>query len=303
MLVAALMIASAFVCLVLALIDSRQVVGTDVWLKPLKFSVSIALYSITWAWLIAQLPRWRRIAHAAGTIMAVALVIEQAAIFGAAAMGTTSHFNVSNPFSTAVWAIMAVSITVLYLCTFVTTIAVFFFRLPTKSATLAVRAGSVIALVGLGLAYLMTSPTDAQLQDFQGVAGAHAVGLADGGPGIPLLGWSTVGGDLRIPHFIGMHALQLLPLFAIALEALGRVWSRLADDRVRCRLIVVAAATYAAVVALVTFQALSGQSIVQPSGVFLVGGWVIVCAFVLLSIGAVRFGRPSSLSASEAMTG
>ena len=297
MTVAALMVLSTIVCLVGLLVDPRQVTGLDVWTKPLKFSLSILLYSVTWAWLIAHLPRWRRVAHAAGTIIAVALIIEQVLIVAAAAAGTTSHFNVSTPLASAIWATMAVSITTLYVGTFLTTIAVFFLRLDTRSTTIAVRAGAAIALVGMGLAYLMTGPTAAQLADFRGIAGAHTVGLADGGPGLPVLGWSTVGGDLRIPHFVGMHALQLLPLFAVLLGWLGRRWHRLADDRVRTHLVVVATVAYAAVVALVTAQALAGQSIVQPGGVFLVAGWIIAAGAALAAVLALTL-RPRSRSAS-----
>jgi hypothetical protein len=281
MTVAALMVLCTLVCVVGLLVDHRQVTGIDTWLKPLKFSLSILLYSVTWAWLIAHLPKWRRVAHVTGTVIAAALTVEQILIVAAAAAGTTSHFNVSTGFATAVWAVMAVSITVLYVCTFLTTILVFFLRLPTPSVTFAVRAGGLIALVGLGLAYLMTGPTGSQLADFRGIAGAHTVGLADGGPGLPLLGWSTVGGDLRIPHFIGMHALQLLPLIAVLLGWLGHRWKVLADDRTRLGLVVVATLTYAAIVVLVTFQALAGQSIVHPDGVFLLAGCAIAAAAIV----------------------
>jgi hypothetical protein len=304
MTVAALMLVSTIVCLVGLLVDPRLVTGLDVWTKPLKFSISILLYSVTWAWLIAHLPRWRRTAHVAGTVVAVALVVEQALILGAAAAGTTSHFNVSTPLATGIWTTMAVSITVLYICTFLTTIAVFFLRLPTRSTTIAVRAGAAIALVGMGLAYLMTSPTSQQLDDFQGIAGAHTVGIPDGGPGLPLLGWSTVAGDLRIPHFVGMHALQLLPLFAILLGWVGRHWRPLADDRVRLRLVIVATVVYSGTVALVTFQALAGQSIVRPGGVFLWGGWAlaiggVLCAALVLVTGRRRRPQPDDRPALE----
>jgi len=294
MTVAALMIVSTIVCLVGLLVDPHQITGMEAWAKPLKFSLSILLYSVTWAWLIAHLPKWRRIAHTAGTVVAVALIVEQVLIIGAAAAGTTSHFNVSSPLASAVWGVMAISITTLYVCTFLTTIAVFFLRLSTRSTTIAVRAGAVIALAGMGLAYLMTGPTAAQLADFRGIAGAHTVGLADGGPGLPVLGWSTVGGDLRIPHFIGMHALQLLPLLAVLLGWLGRRWRPLADDRVRTRLVVVATAAYAAMLALVTVQALAGQSIVRPDGVFLAAGWTITLT-ALLAAAAILTFRPRPL--------
>ncbi|MCS5716327.1 hypothetical protein NVV95_17405 [Herbiconiux sp. CPCC 205716] len=295
MAVAALMVLCSVVCLVGALVDPRQVTGAEVWLKPLKFSLSILVYSVTWAWLIAHLPRFRRLAHGAGIVIAVALAVEQVAIVGAAAAGTTSHFNVSSGFSAAVWATMAVSITVLYVATFVTTVLLFWFRLPTPSLTLAVRAGAALALVGMGLAFLMTGPTAAQLDDWQGVVGAHTVGLADGGPGLPVLGWSTVAGDLRIPHFVGMHALQLIPLVAIGLDLLGRRVRVLADDRVRRRLVVVVVAGYAGGLAVLTAQALAGQSIMQPSGAVLVAGWAVAGGVLLAAaavlVRAARVGR------------
>jgi len=292
MAVAALMVLCAAVCLVGGAIDPRQVTGSEVWLKPLKFSLSILLYCVTWAWLIAHLPRFRKVAHTAGTVIAVAVAVEQIAIVGAAASATTSHFNVSTPFATALWGTMAVSITVLYVATFVTTVLLFWMPLPTVSLTVAVRTGAALALVGLGLAFLMTGPTAQQLDDYQGIVGAHTVGSADGGPGLPLLGWSTVSGDLRIPHFVGMHALQLLPLFAIILGALGGRTRLLADDRVRIRLVVVAAGAFAATLAVLTTQALIGQSIVRPQGGILVAGWsvgaVSVAAAVIVLVAAAR---------------
>ena len=295
LLLAAAMSAMALVAVIGVLVDDRIVAGQNLWLKPLKFSLSIIIYAVTLSWLIGQLSRLRRLAWAAGTVAAILLAVEMVVIVGAAAAGETSHFNVSTPLHVATWTIMAVSIVLVWAMTLFISFALFRSPLGDRARSLAIRSGAVLALVGMGLAFLMTGPTAEQLNDFRGIAGAHTVGLADGGPGLPLLGWSTVVGDLRVPHFIGMHALQALPLAVIALEFTGTRWRRLADETIRLRLIRIGVAAYAAALVVLTAQALAGQSIVRPDGLFLAVGIAILLA-VLASAAVVLVAAPSARS-------
>ncbi|MET7802480.1 hypothetical protein ABZS78_39050, partial [Streptomyces decoyicus] len=114
----------------------------------------------------------------------------------------------------------------------------------------------------------------------------------DGGPSMPLTGWSTTGGDLRIPHFVGMHALQLLPLLVMVLTALAPRFARLADDRVRARLVLLASGVYAATFALVLWQALRGQPLIQPDGVTLRVAGLILVAAILGTYGSLWVPTP-----------
>jgi hypothetical protein len=284
---AAAMALLSIVSIIGVVVDPREVLGAPGWAKPLKFALSIGIYSLTLSWLIGQLDRMRRLAWIAGIISVIGLVIETVIIVGAAATGDTSHFNVSTPLNTALWSVMAFSIVVVWMMTLIVGVALFRNPLGDRARTLAIRAGVIIALVGMGLAFLMTGPTAQQLDDFQGIAGAHAVGVADGGPGLFLLGWSTVAGDLRIPHFVGMHALQMLPLFVIALEFLARRIPRLDSPLVRLRLVRVAVVAYSATVAVLTWQSLAGQSIVSPAGPILAAGLTVVAATVVSAAAAV----------------
>jgi uncharacterized membrane protein YqjE len=258
------MVALAAVSVVGLVVDPRVITGAPLWAKPLKFANSIAVYALTLSWLIGLLRRGTRLAWWAGTVSAVFLAVEAVIIVGAAVAGHTSHFTVDSPLATALWAIMAVSISIVWAAALPVAIPLLRTPLGDRGRTIAIRAGFVIALVGMALAFLMTSPTAEQVADYRGIVGAHTVGLADGGPGLPILGWSTVGGDLRIPHFVGMHALQLLPLAAIALEAASTKIIRLRDAAIRARIVAVLTVLYAGVLVVVTVQALSGQSIVRP---------------------------------------
>jgi hypothetical protein len=105
----------------------------------------------------------------------------------------------------------------------------------------------------------MTIPSDANLQTARrsglAVSGSHTIGAPDGGAGLPITGWSREHGDLRVPHFIGIHAVQLLPAIAWSIGLLGGgAWRRLA--------VVVAAAGYYALFAILLVQALAGHSVV-----------------------------------------
>ncbi|WP_369134667.1 hypothetical protein [Modestobacter sp. I12A-02662] len=267
MTLAALMAVTAVVTAALALVDPVQITGRNGWFKPLKFAISISVYAVTLAWLLDRLPaRRQRLGRIAAWVVTVALLIEIVIIVGAVAAGTTSHFNVSSPLATTLWSVMGTSIAVVWVVTLA--LAALLWRAADADAArrLAIRAGLVIGLAGMAVAFLMTSPTAEQLDDFAGVAGAHAVGAADDGPGLPFLGWSTTGGDLRVPHFVGMHALQALPLLVLGLEALAGRVPALRYPRTRFRIVAVASTGYAVVLVLLTLQALAGIPVTDPLG-------------------------------------
>ncbi|MGH3785922.1 MAG: hypothetical protein ACRDRG_05085 [Pseudonocardiaceae bacterium] len=246
------------------LLDGRVLGGSPIWLKPFKFAVSFVIYGATIAWIISRLPDRRRWAWILGAVIAVTSVIEMVIIVGQAVRGTHSHFNVTTELNTALWSTMGIAITVLWLATLV--IAAFAARrqFGDRPFTLAIRFGLLVALIGMALGFLMTVPTADQLQVIESgstsLAGAHSVGVADGGPGLPATAWSTTGGDLRVPHFVGMHALQALPLLAwlLALPRLGL------DERTRSRLVTTGAAAYLGLVGLLLWQALRGQPLIAP---------------------------------------
>jgi hypothetical protein len=85
--------------------------------------------------------------------------------------------------------------------------------------------------------------------------------VPDGGPGLPLLNWSTVGGDLRAAHFVGIHALQILPLVGWYLTRRAPDWLGHAQ---RLLLVFTAALVYLGTILLLLWQALRGQSVIAP---------------------------------------
>ena len=258
-------------------LDPRTITGAPAWLKPAKFAASIAIYSLTLAWVFTHIPAWVRTRRITGTVTAVVLLLEMAVIGGQAWRGTSSHFNVATPLDAALFTFMGIGIVVQTLVSVAVAAALWRQTFADRALGWALRLGLSLSIAGAAAGGLMTRPTDAQLAAARvsgmTVAGAHTVGAPDGGPGVPGTGWSTEHGDLRVPHFVGLHALQAFILVALALP---RRWSVTR----RTRVTVVMSASYAGLFAILLVQALRGESLVSPGAATAIAlaAWAVVSA-------------------------
>lgn len=264
------------------LFDPRQVLNAPTSAKDVKFSISLVFYTATMLWMFSYINLRPRLKSTVLTASAIILFAEMVMIVIQGARGVPMHFNVSTPLDAALWSAMGASIMVFYVINIVGFIL--FLRQPMTDRTLAwsMKLGMLIMLVGFGVAFLMTGPTNVQMASMEQGAlptliGAHTVGAPDGGSGLPLVGWSTTYGDLRIAHFIGLHGPQALALFGFVLI----LWSRRPTNRLtqahRLWMIAGAFVTYLGLVLLVTWQALRMQPITSPDALTL----TVLAALVL----------------------
>jgi hypothetical protein len=246
-------------------VDPRVITGAPAWLKPAKFAMSIAIYTLTLAWIFTLIPAWVRTRRSVGWTTAIALVLELVIIDLQAWRGTTSHFNLGTVFDGVLWSVMGLAIMVQTLASFGVAVALWRESFVDRAVGWALRLGMTITIVGALSGGLMTRPTRAQLAEARAgqgmpIVGAHTVGAPDGnsGPGLPGTGWSAEHGDLRVPHFLGLHALQALLLLTFVLAR------RRVSEVTRVRLTVTAATSYFWLFGILLWQALRGQSVLAP---------------------------------------
>ncbi|MBS9524369.1 hypothetical protein KI659_10110 [Litoribacter alkaliphilus] len=187
--------------LAISMFDHRMLLGVNVWVKPMKFFISIAIFVMTLAWYMAYIPSPKKVRLISIGIIAV-MGLEILIIAGQASMGKLSHFNVSSPFDGLLFSLMGMAIvvnTLLVLWAFV------LFRkaqgLP-RGYKLAIQLGMAIFILASLEGFVMVSNL------------GHTIGAEDGQPGWFFLNWAYQYGDLRVAHFLGLHALQAVPLFA-----------------------------------------------------------------------------------------
>ena len=212
---ALLSLAGAVVTTLLLVIDPRTIGDVSVWLKPTKFFLSIGVYAGTMAWFFGYVRPERRSAWlmklTVGALLATG-VFEQAWITWQAAHGLHSHFNFDTPLYALMYAMMGVAAVILVGVTL--PLAWEIARRPVQSLNPAYR---LAVLCGLGLTFALGGSFGGYISASGGSpVGAYA-------SGVPLFAWNQLGGDLRVAHFLGLHALQALPLIAVGLRRIGRL--------------------------------------------------------------------------------
>ncbi|GAA3867291.1 hypothetical protein GCM10022243_36430 [Saccharothrix violaceirubra] len=273
------------------LVDDRVLQGSPLWLKPFKFSVSLAIYSVTLSWMLSLPHRGRRITTALATLVVGIMAVEIAFIVASTWHGAFTHFNQSEDALNNALQFAFGFVMVMFAANIVLALVFTFQRAVDRPTMWAVRTGTWLAIAGMGIAYLMifqfdqgTMATDAAGRTVE-LSSGHSVGVPDGGPGMPITGWSTMGGDLRVPHFVGLHGLQVMVLLLFGLTALKLT------DRAKLRLVFIAAASYAGFLALLTWQALRGEPLVHPGFTTLAVAAGIAVATAAATVRVVKTGK------------
>ncbi|PJZ50435.1 hypothetical protein [Leptospira saintgironsiae] len=202
------------VYLLLSQLDPRTVMGINTWIKPIKFAVSIGIFLWTMAWFLEQLNDFPGFRNRMEKYFVIALSVELILITLQAGRGVQSHFNNSTILDSVIYGVMGLFIFPMMVVPILMDRK---FKLLSSKLDPRILISIRFSLWILAIASIIGFFISQRL--------SHAVGVPDGGPGLPLVNWSVNGGDIRIAHFVGIHALQVLPLFAVL--AIKQSWNTL----------------------------------------------------------------------------
>ncbi len=187
--------------------DHRELLGENVWKKPIKFALTTWILAWTFVVLFSLHPNIKLFNKVAWWVI-VLLGIEVVLISVQAARGVRSHFNQATWYDGMIFSVMGLAITI---HTVVVAVAAWQFFKWNGEGTV---SAATLWGIRLGLVFFV-------LFSLEGFAMAsrlaHTVGAADGGRGLALFNWSRTAGDLRVAHFFGIHAVQVLPIAGLLL--------------------------------------------------------------------------------------
>lgn len=192
---------------VVSIFDPIEILGINRWIKPMKFFISISVFVWTTAVYLYFLKGYEKSKKLISWMLIAIFSVEMFIIIMQPLRGTTSHFNRSTIYNDVLYTVMGITIT------FSVIIAAYLLYLYFKADIN--LPPSIVWGMRFGLILFIVSGFEGGYMASQI---GHGVGVADGGAGLPIVNWSTEGGDLRVAHFFGMHAFQVVPFFAYTLE-------------------------------------------------------------------------------------
>jgi hypothetical protein len=243
--VARLFLLAAIPCLIAMIVDSRTVNDVSVWIKPTKFFVSLALYFATLAWYFGYLPQTAQRSYAGRFVIWAAIIagtLEMTWMVAAATNGVPSHFNREAVWATA-YSLAGVGAVTLMLAVLVQGVQLARDRVVriAPAFRLALVLGAILSCAATVFIAMTLASGDGHW-----IGGARS----DAG-GLPLLGWSRTGGDLRVAHFWALHAHQLIPLAGWLVVRTGMRW--------QCSAVLAFTVAYVGLIAFTFMQALQRQ--------------------------------------------
>lgn len=240
--ISALILLVGIGCFIGLFVDDRTLMGVNIWVKPLKFSISIAIYLLTLGYLITKYPYSNRKKLIINHITAWTLLFEFAIIAYQGARGVQSHYNATTNFDAILFLLMGVMVVINTVILFVFIFDTIRLKLDTtKAMQWAILLGLIIFFLGSWVGGQMINQV------------GHNVGVADGGAGLPIVNWSTKGGDLRVAHFFALHGLQIIPLFALWISK-----KRSFSSRNQIITVTVFALLFASLIGYIFYQAKQG---------------------------------------------
>lgn len=189
--------------LIQAMYSHDSILGTAIYLKPLKYFITLAFMSWTIGWYISY-THSKSVKKIIPFLTAFPMIVYSAIVLNQANRSTTSHFNTSTPFDSMMYYVMCIMTFLFLLSIFVLTFS-FFNQKKIKLSqhyTWGIRMGLSVFSLSLLIGVLMM------------ILGSHSIGGPDGSKGLHFLNWSRKFGDLRVSHLMGLFSLQIIPLMS-----------------------------------------------------------------------------------------
>jgi hypothetical protein len=200
-----LCLVASIVFIILTKFTSTQVYGVNAWYKPFKFAFSTFLFVWAMAWYCYYLPDFNIKLFNWSVMLLLGFEIVYIAL--QASKGQLSHYNLSTPIYSGLFSLMALAATLVTLYTAYIVVLFFKYEFPDlpNYYLWAIRFGIILFVIFSFEGFAMGSRLN------------HSVGALNDNSNLFIVGWSKTVGDLRVSHFIGMHALQVLPLLSFYL--------------------------------------------------------------------------------------